>query len=192
MSGSRPDEPMYKGAGVRSWLTALEALYGAEVARSTLAGGEPALRELIEQKRLSASAWYPLAWYRSLHGVAQRVAGKGPALSREVGAEAMRNDLSGIYRIFLVVVSPQAIISKSARLFNSFFTHGSATVLESRAGASRVRWEGCEGFDRNLWEDVLGSSEASLALCGAKNIRIRYVEGGRDGDTSAELQVFWS
>lgn len=183
--------PTYKGAGLRSWLAAFTQLHGQEAVRTTLALVEPELREAFEFQRITASGWYPLGWSRALHAAAQRATGKGPALARAIGKEAMRLDLSGVYRVFLIVVSPQAIIGKSARLFSSFYSHGSMSVVEARSGMTHVKWEGCHGFDQNIWQDLLGSCEASLELCGAKDLRIRYVEGGRDGDVDAQAQAFW-
>jgi hypothetical protein len=186
------DVPSYKGTGFKSCLNALRKLRGAATVESTMAQLPTEIADAIRYQRIVASGWYPVEWLRALHAGAQAATKEGASLARAIGAEAMRIDLSGIYRVLLIVVSPQAIVSKSARAFKLFYTHGEMNVLEATRGRAHAEWKGCKGFDANVWNDTLGSCEAALELCGAKNLRIRLVSGGRDGDERAEVVASWT
>jgi hypothetical protein len=43
-----------------------------------------------------------------------------------------------------------------------------------------------------MWTEITGSSVAMLELSRAKDVRLRVLSGGKDGDTSLEMVAFWS
>jgi hypothetical protein len=181
----------YKGVGIRSFLAALERLHGASVVAQTLEGADPDCASRVREGRLLATGWYPIEWLRSLHTSAQRVTGTGTELSWRLGGAAMRADFTGVYRIFLLVLSPEALVSKSARVFSTYYTRGKMQVLSSRPKLVHVQFTDCLGFDANLWADVGGSSEAGLELCGAKQVTHETLRGGRTGDDFLEVVARW-
>jgi hypothetical protein len=135
--------------------------------------------------------WYPLAWYADLHRAAQKAAGAGPELARTIGLEATKDDLSGIYRIFLLVVSPEFVLSKAPLLFNTYYDTGTMAVSEAMRGRARAQFSGCTGFDRNLWLDLQGSCQAGLEAAGARDVVISLTAGGGDGDATMEIEARW-
>jgi hypothetical protein len=176
---------------MRSFLGALERLHGPSVVERTLAGVDPECTRLIRERRLLPTGWYPIDWLRELHASAQRVTGKGAELSWQIGAASMRADFTGVYRIFLLVLSPEALVSKSARVFSTYYTRGKMEILESRPKLVQVAFSDCVGFDANLWADVMGSAQAGLELCGAKQVEHETLSGGRDGDDFMEVVARW-
>jgi len=64
-------------------------------------------------------------------------------------------------------------------------------VLESRRGFIRVSFEGCRGWDENMWSELAGSCESLLEIAGAKHVRLRMLTGGADGP-NAEFDAHWS
>ena len=191
MPPSFSDEPRYKGTGIKSFVAALSALRGDDVVARVIARLPADFSEAWSYGKVLASGWYPLRWYAALHASAQVVTSEGPLLSRAVGAEAMRQDMSGVYRLLLFVMSPQRLLGQAARAFGTYYTHGTMRITDSGSGFANAVWEGCRGFDGNLWMDVLGSCETAMALCGAKDLRARFVNGGREGDQTAELRALW-
>lgn len=181
----------YKGVGIRSFLRALEEVYGPAAVVQTLALADAECAAAIREGRVLPTGWYPIEWVRSLHAAAQQATGAGPDLSRRLGNAAMRADFRGVYRIFLVVLSPESLISKSARVFSTYFAQGTMTVVASRAGFAHVVFADCAGFDRSLWADIIGSSEAGLQLCGAKDTRFEVLRGGGDADDFFEIEARW-
>ncbi len=153
--------------------------------------GEEA-RRALRYGAIVRGGWYPIAWYRDLHATAQAI-GMGPGFPRTVGRVSTLQDLSGgIYSAFLRIVSPAFIISGSARLFNRYYESGTMRVEESREGYVRVRCDGCHGFDRNIWQDVLGGCEGALEAARARELRIRIAEGGGDGEAQAAIEAYYA
>ena len=163
-----------------------------QVAADALAALPPDLGNRIKAGTLLTGNWYPLTWYLEMHRAARKVTGAGPELARTLGFENTMDDLKGVYRIFIKMLSPQFVISKSTFLFNAYYDTGKMEVVDAVERSARARWTGCAGFDQNLWQDVIGGSEAGMVLSGAKDIHIDIVSGGKDGDDHLEVHARWS
>jgi hypothetical protein len=149
------------------------------------------LREAIRYRRITGEMWYPLSWYRALHAAAQDATGMGRVLARMLGRETTRADFSGVNRVFLFVLSPQALLAKAPRVYEQYFTTGTVSTPEIRRGQARVRFEGCKGFDRNIWDDMTGSVEVLVELAGGRDVRVEIVSGGDEGDVDTEMTLTW-
>ena len=64
---------------------------------------------------------------------------------------------------------------------------GTLSVPVARDGYCEAHYRGCVGFDRVLWENVLGGATAVLEAGGAKDVRVKAVRGGGDGDEEMEM-----
>ena len=184
--------PKIKGVALRNFRDVLVKVCEAQVIERIEAAYPPDVRDAFDHGRVVASGWYLLEWYKAMHAAAREVTHAGPSLARKIGRESTKRDLTGIYRIFLQMVSPQLMISISTRVFGLYYTLGAMKVIEKRDGFARVSVVDCEGFDENIWQDVLGGSELGLELAGAKNVRMRIESGGQTGDTSTVLVAHWT
>jgi hypothetical protein len=184
-------EPRAKGVNFRTFVKVLRKLRGDRIAEATLDLAPAELARNFRAGLVFSGNWYPLAWYADLHRAAQKAAGAGPELARTIGHEAVKDDLSGIYRIFLLVVSPEFVLSKAPLLFNTYYDTGTMAVSDTARGRARAKCTGCTGFDRNLWLDVQGSCQAGLEAAGARDVTINVVTGGADGDAAMEIEARW-
>ncbi|MBI5478957.1 MAG: hypothetical protein HY906_08885 [Deltaproteobacteria bacterium] len=184
-------EPRAKGVNFHTFIKILRRLRGDRIAEATLDLAPPELSRNFRAGLVFSGNWYPLSWYADLHRAAQKAAGAGPDLARTIGFESVKDDLAGIYRIFLLVVSPEFVLSKAPLLFSTYYDTGTMAVSEAARGQARAQFTGCTGFDRNLWLDVQGSCQAGLEAAGARDVAINLIAGGADGDTSMELEARW-
>ena len=182
-----------KGANFRSFVSAFRRLRGEEALARAL---ELLPRELGEGLRLGAlvtGAWYPIAWYDALHSAAQKACGEGPELSRILSREGIQEDFrGGVYRLVTLSLSPQSIFKWAQRAVGLYYDQGRCVIEESVPGRAMGRFEGFQGFTRNLWEDMVGGSLGVLELAGAKNLTPRVLAGGTDGDAHMGLVVRWT
>jgi len=183
---------MVKGIALRNFGDVLADLCEPEIARRVVEAYPSDVRAAFDHGRVVASGWYDLAWYRAMHAAARSVTRAGLSLPRRIGRESTRRDLTGIYRVFLQMISPQLVVSVSSRVWNVYYSQGSMKVLEKRDGFARVEVAGCDGFYENLWQDVFCASELALELAGAKSVRMRIESGGGTGDTSMTLAAHWA
>jgi hypothetical protein len=184
-------EPRAKGVNFRTFVKVLRKMRGERIAEAALDLAPSELARSFRAGLVFSGNWYPLAWYAALHQAAQKATGAGPELARAIGLEAVRDDLSGIYRIFLLVVSPEFVLGKAPLLFSTYYDTGTMTVTDPARGRARAQWHGCAGFDRNLWLDVEGSCQAGLEAAGARDVTFTVLAGGGDGDTTMELEARW-
>jgi hypothetical protein len=180
-----------KGLSLRNYVPTLCAIRGDAVGEAVMASLSPPLRDALQTGKIVPSGWYPVAWKRELHAAGRSATGES-RLAWVMGAEMTKRDLTGIYRAFLRVVSPRYVLSAGSRIFSTYLRPGSMRVVETRSGFVRVAFEECLGFDRNVWQDVLGGCQATLEAAGAKAVRLRYEQGAGDGDPSATAIAWWA
>lgn len=188
----RPNgEVRVKGVSIRSFLAVLEAEHGAEVIQGLEGLLETEFARAIRYGNLSPGAWYPIAWYRSLHRTTHKLLGVGPSFSRKMGYLATKVELSGIYKVFAKLVSPEMTLQLGAKLFRTYYDRGRFTIPKWSAGQASGHWDECRGFDEAIWEDVVGGIIAFLEAAGAKKVHARIVGGGHDGDATMDLEADW-
>lgn len=185
------DEPRVRGVPILSLLGAVRTLAGYDAVNRMMGVLPVGLRDAVGHRQLVSKEWYPLGWYRALHAAAQKATGRGRELAKLIGRETTRADFSGVNRVFLLVMSPQALIAKAPKVFEQYFTEGTIVTPEVRAGFTRLEWRGCAGFDRNVWDDMVGSVEALIELAGGRDVRVEVLSGGEDGDADTVMAVTW-
>ena len=185
--------PRVKGNAFRTIEHCFTELCGDEAREAALKLLSEPLRSSFEQKLLLASSWYPIAWYRDTFAAYREARSAGTELPREIGRRGVERDMRAVYKqLLLKMVSPQALLGLSSRLFKSYFDTGVMAISESRRGYVRATWTGCEGWDENLWAELAGSCEALLEMAGAKHVRLRVTQGGRNGDDHCEMEAHWA
>jgi hypothetical protein len=186
-------EPHVKGNAFRTIEQCFTELCGDGAREAALGLLSEPLRRNFEQRLLLASNWYPIGWYRETFAAYREAQHAGVELPREIGRRGVRRDLSSVYKqLFLKMVSPQALLGLSQRLFKNYFDTGVMQIKQSRDGYVHATWSNCDGWDENLWAELAGSCEALLEMAGAKHVRLRVIKGGRSGDSACEMEAHWA
>jgi len=181
--------PQVKGLAFRSVLACLAELRGAEAVDRALALLPPRAAEDV-RFRVVATGWYPIDLYRQLWEAIAQSTKEGEALARVIGRDSLRRDLNLVHRTLLRLLSPTTVLAISSKLFGSYYDTGSLHN-ERQNSVLRVSWSGCTGFSRLMWVELQGSTEAMLEMCGGEHIRVRPVEGGREGDDFLVISAHW-
>ncbi|HWA78464.1 MAG TPA: hypothetical protein VG937_39280 [Polyangiaceae bacterium] len=186
-------EPQVKGNAFRTIEQCFTEICGDEAREAALKLLSEPLRRNFERKLLLASNWYPISWYRDTFAAYRESQRAGVELPREIGRRGARRDMSSVYKqLLLKMVSPQALLGLSQRLFKNYFDTGLMQIQQSRDGYVHAAWTGCDGWDENLWAELAGSCEVLLEMAGAKHVRLRVIKGGRTGDNSCEMEAHWA
>jgi hypothetical protein len=183
--------PKVKGVAFRSVCHAVRGLRGEAFFDGALQLMEPEVGVALAGNGIVARGWYPIDWYREMWRAVDEAGGEGRSFAREVGKVCVRNDLTGVYRVVLKVLSPHTVFNASPRLFASYYDTGTVEILESRRGYTHALWSGCVGFSQSMWDEMHGASEAILEGAGAKNVRFRALSGGGLGDERFEAEAEW-
>lgn len=184
-------EPRVKGVAFRSVYVSLGKLRGEEAQRAALEAVSEELRHGFTYRSIVPGGWYPIALYRELFRGIRASSGESKELVYEIGRQCTRDDMSGIYSVIAKLISPQTLWSLTQRVFSSYYSVGNVRMKETRTGYAHAVWSNCQGFDENMWTEVLGSCVQLLEIARAKDIRIRVLSGGRDGQDSMEAAAHW-
>ncbi|MFZ5442581.1 MAG: DUF2378 family protein [Myxococcota bacterium] len=162
-----------KGQGFRGLLDMFKQQHGdAKFEQLAASLGGP-LGELVRGRALLAAGWYPMPWYAQLH---EAIAQLAPGSARTLGKAAAREDVNTVFRFVLSLASPARLASLGTRIFSTFL-RGATVTLDSRADRLiHITFDGCEGANRGVWDDIEGSIEAFVELSGATGCRVRCVE----------------
>jgi hypothetical protein len=163
--------------------------------------GEEALARVLDalpgedRKRLSAvlaSSWYPMEAFLLFMREAQRQLGaEQPDLVRSMGRASCDYGVTGVYKIFFKVGSPEFIIGRSARVFSSYYDSGELRVVDSRDGRAVVEVAGLEGGSPEFCERIYGWMQRTLELAGAKGLRSAHSLCVHRGDAVCRFEGDW-
>jgi hypothetical protein len=185
-------EPRVKGVAFRTIDRCFLELFGAAAHVKAHGLMQRDVCEAYRYGTLLPASWYPISWYRDIFGAFRGATGLGPELPRRIGALAVRHDMSGVHKRLLAwLTSPETLLGLSQRVFNTYYDTGKVEILESRSGFVRMRASKCTGWDLNMWSELAGSSHALLEVAGARQVRVRGVFGGHDGDDQHTLEATW-
>lgn len=180
---------LVKGQSIVAFERTLLELKG-DGAMEAIAPHLPAdLRQALKNKEVLPVGWYPIEWFAAVHTAGQAV--YGASISREIGRAATRHDVTTLYRFILRFMSPDTLVNQMGRIFRMIVDTGEAVVEENRDGTARVRFSGCPGANRGTWDDMLGSAETLIELCGGRDATGRIVSGGGDGEGSMSCLLTW-
>ncbi len=180
-------DPRVKGVAFRSLVRSLETLKGEAAVRAAYRAMPAHVASALQYGELVATGWYPIEWYRAVIAAVVREA---PA--RDLGAQSIRDDMNGPYRVLLRLLRPETLLSIAPKIFDRYYDTGRLVIHETRRGYIRGTFEGCIGWDSSMWQEVLGSCLEVVHLAGGTNVRARTVTGGKDDDDACEIEVFWS
>jgi hypothetical protein len=183
--------PQVKGMAIRGFLGAVERVHGNEAIDEMVPLLPEDIGTMLAQRSFISAGWYPLAHYRALLGAVMLVVGGGPEVVRELSRDGTLDDFRGIYRLLTAVLSPEFLMRRSPSLFNRYYDTGKLTVPVAKHGYAEARFRGCVGFDRVIWEDAVGGAIGILQACGAKDVSLRFVRGGGDGDEELDIIAQW-
>jgi hypothetical protein len=186
-------EPRVKGVAFRTIDLCYERLRGVEARDRARDLMPPELADAFRYFTLLAASWYPISWYRETFRAFRASTNEGPELPREIGRLAARHDMSGVHKQILAkIISPQALLAMSQRVFNTYYDTGRLEIVESRSGYVQARFGNCVGWDQNMWMEFLGSCESLLEIAGARRIETNVLSGALDGNAHALIEARWA
>jgi hypothetical protein len=185
-------EPKVKGVAFRTIDFCYERLRGTEARDRAREAMPLEWADAFRYYTLLAASWYPISWYREAFRALRASTSEGPELPRELGRLAARHDMSGVHKQILAkLISPQALLAMSQRVFNTYYDTGRFDIEVSERGYVQARCSNCVGWDHNMWAELRGSCESLLEIAGARNVESQVLSGGLDGNTHVLMEARW-
>lgn len=125
-----------------------------------------------------ADAWLPISGFYDLIEATVRVAfGGKPGGMFQIGRHQMQRDMTGIYKIFVRMASPQTVISKAASIYGTYTTNGTMKAKQIEPNVAEVTIEGVDRGMPGYWEYQRGTITGVLEQT-AKDLSCEIVDGG--------------
>lgn len=98
--------------------------------------------------------------------------------------------LTGLYRVFIKLGSPEFVIRRITTIHQTFFT-GVGISVELRHGDARVRYSGFRKQHRLMEYVMFGFYQKALQICGAREARAQMSVPMADDAEFCELHITW-
>lgn len=95
-----------------------------------------------------------------------------PTPQRRLGRELAREQLHGVYRFLLRVISPPTLIDQTATLWSRNHRAGHATTERLSERAAQIRVTAYPTFPLVIRENTAGYIGGAVELTGAENVRV--------------------
>ena len=186
-----PAEPHVRGVVLKTYREILKERFGEAGYAQVLKGLHDETREILVGMVI-ATEWYPNRLIVDLYETIVRVHYDGkPEGIRELGKLSAQRDLRGVFKIFVVVVSPQYLVSKTASVWSRYFDHGKVEITDQKKGFCRGRFTAVCSRSTAFWQEILGSCMGAIEAAGGKNAAPTIVAGGTANDESMEAEMRW-
>ena len=181
-----------KGTALGSVQRYVQEQFGEDQWRTLMAALGPDERRHIEGGIL-ASAWYPFAVFIRMVQLSQAQLGsRVPRLHHEMGRAAAEYGLTTLYKIFYKVGSPQFIITRSAKVWRTYYTSGEMTVPVCETGHAVVELAEFEEPALELCERLPGFFERTVELSGGQGVRLVHETCVHRGAATCRFESWWS
>ncbi len=151
----------------------------------------PEDKEIISQ-RILPSAWYPYETFRRcFNAVFQVLAKRDLEQVRKWGRIYGEAIMGSIYKGLIRQGDPLEFVKKYEIYIRNFFDFGELKIEEEAPAQVIIR---IRGFDKNfppLYYMMYGWLERTLELCGAKNIKVEFLERAWEGGEETKIRISW-
>ncbi len=182
-----------KGVTAAAHLAFLEQKFGKEALGRILARVSAPEHRALLGRTILRSAWIPFDALMALDAAADEVLGKGDgALARTLGAYAAEHDLSTVYRIFMQVLSVEAVLTKASAMWQQYYDSGEMIVIDKAKGAATLELRGFAAPHPLLCASIVGFTEKAAALAGARQVSSSHRECRSRGGSRCLYDVRWT
>ena len=170
-----------KAAGFNSAVAAMREIIAADAFARVAASLSPATQALLNRPPLPMS-WVEAARFAELlQAVARELWGNDERKAQAMARHAMAGDLRGVYKIFIRFLSPTFVISRGAKLWETYSrNNGSMYTLPIGERGAEVHYQGIapELSFPMYWAWQRGALQAVGEATGIKNVRVETISGG--------------
>ena len=109
----------------------------------------------------------------------------------EMGRFAADVGLKGIYKVFVLIATPQYIMKRASKILSSFYDVCSIEVVSPQAKSSEIHLTNFIQPSEMIENRVGGWMERALEICGVKNISVQKKQSVKDGFDRTIFAVNW-
>ena len=108
----------------------------------------------------------------------------------EMGMYSAEIGLKGIYKVFLLVATPQYLMKRATRTMETFYQPSEIEVTEGN-GVTTVTIKKFDGLTKALEYRIAGWIAKALELCKCKNINYQITSNISGGQPNTKIEYRW-
>ncbi len=109
----------------------------------------------------------------------------------ELGRFSAEEALTGIYKVFVMIATPQFIMKRGSKILSSFYDPSKLAVSAERTRGVDISISDFEKLDTILENRIGGWMEKALEICGCHNVNTEIVESLTKGNERTLYQINW-
>lgn len=181
----------YRGIAFLAAIKYINDKYGNDGFLKVLESLSPEDKEVITGK-LNPVTLYPMKAYIGLLSAADKIFGKGDyALCGDIGRFEAGETFSGLYKVFLEVGNPQAVIRKASLAWRTLHDAGDLEIEQSNDKYVRGKITNFPDSHKAFCNVLLGYFSKVLEMSGAKNLDVKETKCRVNGDDCCEFELKW-
>lgn len=138
--------------------------------------------------------WYDIhaAYYEPMNKITELFySNNAQKAGEELGLFSAKIALTGIYKVFLLVATPQYLINRALRMMGTFYTPSEVEVSEVLNRIVVIKIKKFEGITKTLEYRFAGWCVKSLELCNCKNISYNITSFLSEGQPTTTIEFKW-
>lgn len=181
-----------KGTAVLDALEAIKARAGKAELVKIISHLDPETQEIF-QRPISRSSWYSCDAFSSfLEADIRETAGGNPQELVKRAEAVTEKQLSGIYKMFVRLGSPEFVIRRIAAVHSTYFD-GVQIIPEMKgSNAATIQYVGFSPNHRIMGFIILGFFRKALEISGAKKVDVHFTVRIEAGEKFCELALTWN
>lgn len=143
---------------------------------------------------VKVSDWFDIkfAYYEPMNKIADLIYDKNAQKAgEELGLYSAEVALTGIYKVFMLVATPQYLMKRASRMMETFYTPSEVEVSESGTRLIILKIKKFDGITKVLEYRFAGWCVKSLELCKCKNITYKVTSHLSAGDKDTTIEFKW-
>jgi len=181
-----------KGTAVLDTMQAIQARAGKSELDKILGHLDEKTREELKQP-ISPSSWYSCdAFARFLEADVRETAGGNEEVLVKRAEAVIEKQLSGIYKMFVRLGSPEFVIRRIAAVHSTYFD-GVQIIPEMKGpNSATIQYVGFSPDHRIMGFVILGFFKKALQISGAKGVDVHFTVPIEAGEKLCELALLWN
>lgn len=172
----------------RDALAFVEARFGSAGLNKLLSKLSDADRQVATVDAKLINNWIDVDIHtRLLAAVVRELNGGKEQVLVELGQWIATEQLRGVYRVFLLVVSPDFMLRRSAQIFQTFYDEGAMEAVTLAPGQVQCTFTGFQTKDRLLELSIAGWIKAAANLTRAANSKVQITSSLAAGEGSFQV-----
>jgi len=152
-------------------------------------------RALYSSPLINMAGWYPIkeAYLIPIDKIISMFyAGNIKTGAETLGKFSADIALKGIYKLYLMIATPQNLMQKASVMFTTFYSPSEVKVSEATAKSVTLQITKFEEITPSLEYRIAGWCVRAIELCGCKNVSYRITKSYTKFDPHTDIMFNWS